>query len=261
VLNPVRTFQTYPYVGIDTIVRIDGTLSPRTRLRIAGGYFDVGGTGPVGEANQPRAWGPQGEVAVAWDAARKSTLTTLATGQDWMMSNAQTFIATITENWKQAWTPELETTLGIGGGYSNKEVESRTAAGKVVPVARASLVYQSESRQAIRVSVDVALAPYFDTYVGIPYQRFTLGTAIDWRPSDAWRLGASFTGALAPYSVRAPESYGTGGVSASFSPVPFLVLSLGGFGLAQFQGAPDGGGTFRQWTGYFSIALHDRFAL
>ena len=261
VLNPVRSFQTYPYVSIDTLVRIDGILSPRTRFRIAGGYFDVGGTGPLGEANQPRAWGPQGEVALAWDAAPKSTLTTSATGQDWIMSDSQTFIATVTENWRQAWTPTLETTLGLGGGYSNREVESRTAAGKLVPVARASLVYQYESAQPLRLSLAISLEPFFDTYIGIPYQRFNLAASIDWRPSDAWRLGASFAGSLAPYTVRAPESYGTAGLSASYSPIPLLILSLGGFSQSQFQGATAGGGRFLQFTGYFSVAVRDQLSL
>jgi hypothetical protein len=261
VLDPIRTFQTYPYVGIDTLARIDGSLSRRTRLRFAGGYFDSGGTGPIGEVNQPRAWGPQGEVALAWDVARNSTLTTSAAGQDWMMSDGQTLIVTVTESWRQAWTSGLETTLVLGGGFSNQEVQSRTAAGKLVPIAKASLLYQSEGRHPIRLSLDLGLAPFFDTYVGAPYQRYTLGTSLDWRPSDTWRLSASFTGALAPYTSRAPESYGTAGVSASFSPVPILVLSLGGFSQSQFQGAADGGGAFRQWTAYFSLALREQISL
>ena len=262
VLNPVRSFETYPYVGIDTLVRVDGILSPRIRLRLAGGYFDVGGTGPVGEANQPRAWGPQGEVGLDWNPSRTSTLTTTALGQNWMMSDTENFfITTVTESWRQAWTAELETALGLGGGFANREVESRTAAGKVVPVARASLVYQSMSRQPFRLTLNLALAPFFDTYARIPYQRFTLDASLDWQPSDTWRLGASFSGALAPYTVRAPESYGTAGLSGSFSPVPFLILSLGCFSQSQFQGATDGGGAFRQWTTYFSLALRDRFSL
>ena len=261
-LNPVRSFETYPYVGIDTLLRVDGILSPRTRLRLAGGYFDFGGTGPVGEANQPRAWGPQGEAALAWDPSPTSTLTTLATGQNWMMSGSENvFITTLVESWRQAWTSDLESSIGLGGGFANREVESRTAAGKVVPVARASLAYQSVARQPIRLALELALAPYFDTYARIPYQRFTLGASVDWRPSDEWRLIASFSGALAPYTVRAPESYGTAGLSASFSPAPFLVLTMGGFSLSQFQGETQGGGAFRQWTGYFSVALHDRLAL
>lgn len=260
--DPVRSFQTYPYVGIDTIVRIDGILSPRTRLTLAGGYFDVGGTGPEGEANQPRAWGPQGDVGIAWDPSPKSTLTTSAVGQNWIMSGTENFfITTLTENWRQAWTSEIETTFGIGGGFANREVESRTAAGKVVPVARASLVYQSASLQPLRFTLDLALAPFFDTYARMPYQRVTLSASFDWRPSEAWRLGASFAGALAPYTVRAPESYGTTGLSGSFSPVPILVLSLGGFVQSQFQGATGDGVTFRQWTAYFSLALIDHLSL
>ena len=68
-------------------------------------------------------------------------------------------------------------------------------------------------------------------------------------------------GALAPYTVRVPESYGTAGLSASFAPVPFLVLTDRRIRPGQFQGAADSGGTFRQWTGYFSLTLRDRLAL
>ena len=261
VLNPIRSFQSYPYVGIDTILRLDGQLSRRSRLRLAGGYFDVGGTGPVGEANQPRAWGPQGEATFAWDASPEATLSTRAAGQSWIMSgNEYVLVATLTESWRHSWTPQLETTLGLGAGVSNREVESRTAAGKVVPVALASMVYRTDSRQPFRLSVDVGLSPYFDTYVRIPYQRITLGLGLDWNPSDAWRLGASFNGAVVPYSQRVPESYGTAGVSASYSPLQVITLSIGGFSQSQFQGAADGGGSFRQWTLYFSLGLADRFA-
>ena len=82
VLNPVRSFQTYPYVGIDTFAaRRRRLCRVGPRLRLAGGYFDVGGTGTVGEANQPRTWGPQAEGAFAWDASRKATLTTTLAGR------------------------------------------------------------------------------------------------------------------------------------------------------------------------------------
>ena len=259
VLSPVRSFLTYPYVGIDTTLRVDGTLSPRSRIRLGGGYFDVGGTGPVGQANQPRAWGPQAEAEFSWDAARTATLTTSAKAQDWIMSgNYSTILATVTEAWRQAWTAELETTLAAGPGFSNRTVESRTAAGHVVPVASLRLEYRERVRQPLHVGVEAMLAPYFDPYLGYPYQRFTFGGTIDWRPSDAWQLAASLTAAVAPYTLRVPESYGSAGLSANFAPVPFLILTAGGTSQRQFQGATDGGGTFRQWTAYFSVALHDR---
>jgi hypothetical protein len=262
VLNPVRSFQTYPYVGIDTLLRVEGVISHRSSLRFAGGYFDVGGTGAVGEAAQPRTWGPQAEAAFAWDASRAARLTTTVAAQNWMMAGSENFlITTLTETWRQAWTSELETTFGLGGGYANREVETRTAAGKVVPVASASLAYQSVSHQPVSLSIDLALAPYLDTYAQIPYQRFTLGASLDWRPSDAWRLAASLSAALVPYSVKAPESYGTAGLSASFAPVQFLILSAGGFTQSQLQGATAGGGAFRQWTTYLSVTLRDRFSL
>ena len=80
-LDPVRSFETYPYVGIDTLLTVQRTLSPRSRVRLGGGYFDVGGVGSLGQANQPRTWGPVAEAAFAWEASRASTLTTGATYQ------------------------------------------------------------------------------------------------------------------------------------------------------------------------------------
>jgi hypothetical protein len=262
VLNPVRSFQTYPYVGIDTLLRVDGALSGRSRIRLAGGYFDVGGIGDVGQLNQPRTWGPQAEAAFAWDASRLATLITTASARNWWMSGNEYFlIATLTESWKQSWSRGLDTTVMAGVGASNRQVESRTAANHVIPVAELTLQYRTESTQALRLNLDAALSPYFDVYERVPYQRFTFGGSIDWSPSDAWRLGASISAALAPYTVRAPESYGTAGLSANYAPVPFLVLSAGGFSQVQFQGGTAGGGAFRQWTTYFSLTFRDQIPL
>jgi hypothetical protein len=267
VLNPVRSFQTYPYVGIDTMLRVDGSLSPRTRLRLGGGYFDVGGVGAVGLANQPRTWGPQADAEFSWDPSRTATLSTVVKAQDWMMPGVpgetgtfDTILATATEAWKQAWTTELETTLAVGAGLSNRSVDSQTAAGHVVPVATLRLEYRERVRHPLHFGVEASLAPYFDPYQYIAYQRFTFGGTIDWRPSESWQLAARISAALAPYTVRAPESYGIAGVSANFAPLPFLILTAGTFGQAQFQGPSGTSSSFRQWTAYFSVALHDRIA-
>ncbi len=262
ILNPVRSFQTYPYVGIDTQLRLDGVLSRRTRVRVAGGYFDVGGTGPVGEANQPRSWGPQAEGAFAWDASQEATFTTTAAGQDWIMSGDYSIlIGTFTEAWRQAWSSEFDTTASLGAGIANRDVESSTAANHVMPVAGLKLDYHPQSRREVHLTLDAALAPYVDTYLRIPYQRLTAGIGLDWRPSDAWRVGANLAAALAPSSVRAPDSYGVAGASASYAPVPFLVFTVGGFSQVVFQGATTVTGTFRQWSAYFSVALRDRLSL
>jgi hypothetical protein len=267
ILNPVRSFQTYPYVGIDALLRVEGLLSARSRIQLAGGYFDVGGVGSVGQANQPRTWGPQAEASFAWDASRTATLTTSAKAQNWFMCGGSgqpicnIVLASLTENWRQSWTAELDTTLAAGAGLSNRDVESRTAAGHLVPVASFRLDYSPEPGRRLHLVVEASLAPYADPYLTIPYQRFTFGGSIDWRPSDAWLVAASLSAALVPYTLRVPESYGTAGISVSFAPVPFLILSAGGFIQAQLDGSTEGGGDFRQWTTYVSLALRDRLSL
>lgn len=260
-IDPVRTFQTYPYVGIDTRVRLDGQLSPRTRIAAWGGYFDSGGTGTAGELAQPRAWGPQGDVTVAWDASRSATLATSLAAQGWLMSGSEYFfLTTLTEGWTHSWSADLQTTLAAGAGYANREVESRTASGHFVPLVSATLRYRPASTAPLRLSVDAALGPYFDTYARIPYQRITVGGALDWRPSSQWAVAASLAFAMAPYTVRVPESYGSAGVSGSFAPLPFLVLTAGTFTQSQLQGQAAPVGAFRQWTIYLSAMVRDRLS-
>lgn len=261
-LNPIRSFETYPYVGIDTLLRADGELSVRSRIRLGGGYFDVGGVGSLGQASQPRGWGPQAEGAFEWDASRSARLITAARAQDWMMvGDWNVVLATLTEGWRQSWSSELATTLSAGLGLSNRDIESRTASGHLAPVVTAHLDYRQATRNPLHVTLDAALAPYIDTYVRVPYQRFTFGGSLNWIPGDAWRVGASLSAALVPYVVQATESYGTGGLSASFAPVPFLVFTLGGFAQAQFLGASTSDVSFRQWSAYFSVALRDQISL
>ncbi len=262
VLNPVRSFLTYPYVGIDTQFRIDGVLLHRLHMRLSGGYFDVGGTGEVGQANQPRTWGPLADASLAWDASRTSVLTTAVAAQDWMMAgNFSIILSTLTESWKQSWTTALETTFTAGAGLSNRDVESLTAAGHFFPVASLRLDYKQDALHPLHVALEGSLSPYVDTYLMAAYQRAVLRALLDWRPSQAWQVGASVSVALAPHSTLAPESYGVVGASASYAPVPFLVLSAGGFSQSQFAGANAAGGSFRQWTTYFSLALRDKTAL
>ncbi|HQR28921.1 MAG TPA: hypothetical protein PLL32_00840 [Anaeromyxobacteraceae bacterium] len=261
-LDPVRSFQTYPYVGIDTRVRLDGQFSPRTRIAVWGGYFDTGGVGAAGEAAQPRAWGPQGDVTFAWDASRAATLATSVAAQGWLMQGSEYFfLTTVTEAWTHSWSTDVQTTLAAGGGYANRDVESQTAARHLVPVVSAAFRYHPGSTAPLRLTLDAALGPYYDTYARIPYQRITAGASVDWRPSDQWALAASLAFALAPYTVRVPESYGTGGASASFAPLPFLVLTAGAFTQSQFQGQATPTGAFRQWTIYLSLALRERLSL
>ena len=178
-----------------------------------------------------------------------------------MVGDWNIILASFSEGWTQAWTNELDTTLSAGVGLANRDIASQTAAGHLVPVAGFRLDYHQESKQPIHARLDATLAPYADAYLRVPYQRFTFGGSIEWRPSDAWLAGASLSFVLSPYIDRAPESYGTAGLSASFAPVQFLVLSLGAFSQSQFQGSVTSGGAFRQWTTYLSVALRDRFGL
>ena len=262
VLNPVRSFLTYPYVGIDTMLGLGATLSPRTRLRVSGGYFDVGGTGEWGQANQPRTWGPQAEAAIDWAATRTGTFTASVTAQDWMMSGDwNVLLAVVTAAWRQRWSSEFDTVISAGPAMSNRDIESSTSFRHLTPAASLRLDYHPETRQALRLSLDATLTPYVDAYLQVPYQRLTATASLDWHPSDAWQVGASLAAALLPYSVLEATSFGNAGASASWAPVRFLVLTAGGFVQSQLGGASPQASGFVQWTGYVSLTLRDRLSL
>lgn len=263
VLNPVRSFETYPYVGIDASLRADVRLSERERIRFGAGYFDFGGVGATGTANQPRTWGPQGEVAFALDGSRTATLTTALAGQDWIFeAGNHVALISLTQSWRQAWSSEAATVASLGVAYSNVPIESATALDRYVPVASVRFDWRQDARHPLHFTCSAALAPYVDTYLAVPYERALFDVSLDWRVADAWQVVASVSAALAPHSVRAPESYGNAGMSVSYSPARVLILSAGGFSQAQLQGAPDGlSGAFRQWTAYLSVALRDWIGL
>jgi hypothetical protein len=66
-VNPIRTFSTYPYLGLQGSLRLAVRLSPRARLRLSAGYVDVGGTGTEGQVAQPRTWGPVADAFFDWE--------------------------------------------------------------------------------------------------------------------------------------------------------------------------------------------------
>jgi len=177
-----------------------------------------------------------------------------------MVGDLSILLTSLTESWKQAWTPELDTTLALGAGLSNRDIESLTAAGHFYPVASLRLDYHQQALRPLHVLVEGSLSPYVDTYLQTAYQRVVLRGLIDWRPSQAWQVGASVSVGLAPHSVLAPESYGVVGASAGYAPVPFLIISLGGFSQFQLAGTSPTGTSFRQWTTYFSVTLRDKIA-
>jgi hypothetical protein len=237
-------------------------ISARSRLRFAVGYFDVGGTGTEGALAQPRTWGPTAEGAWEWQVSPTGALTTAANVVDSILiDDAHILLATLRETWTQRWTPDLETTLSGGVATTNTDSNTFLTISHVLPVAGLGLRYFTDARHQFRLAFDAALAPYVDTYIRASYQRVTGTVALDWYPTAKLFLGAYASAAWVPYSVQAPESYGTAGVAATWAPVPFLTLGAGGFGLSQFQGQPVGGGAFRQWTGYLSVTLREKWAL
>jgi hypothetical protein len=263
-LDPVRWFATYPYIGLNAAIRAESPVAPRSRLRFSAGYSDVGGVGDAGGVSgaQPRVWGPLGEAAWDWEASPASTLTTSATGVNSIMAgNFFILVGVLKETLYHRWSGELETTLAIGLGASNTASITFLTVGHLLPIAGAGLRYFTDVEHQFRLSLDVSLAPYVDPYVRVAYQRVSGNLGLDWYPMADLFVGAALSAAWVPYSVKAPESYGTGGISAGWAIGKIFTIGAGAFTQSQFQGASDGGGFFRQWTTYVSLTLRDRIWL
>jgi hypothetical protein len=260
VVSPVRTFSTYPYIGLLAALRAGTQFSARTRLRVSVGYSDVGGTGEIGAAAQPRTWGPSGEAIFEWDSSRTSMLaTSLAVSDSIMSGQYSILIGALRETWSQRWTPDLETTVSAGAALSNTDSVSFLSVGRLLPVAGAGLRYFTDVRHEFRLSLDAGLGPYVDPYIRVAYQRIAVTFAVDWYPTKSIFVGGFGSAAWVPYSVQAPESYGTAGASAGWEPWKILTVGVGAFSQAQFQGTA-GVGVFKQWTLYGSLTLREHLA-
>jgi hypothetical protein len=253
-IQPVRSYSTYPYVNVD--VNASAALSVRDRLgfRVAAGWFDVGGLGEAGQAAQPRTWGPRADATVDLFLGRATTLSTTgaATNSSLVGGYAIRVLAGV-ETWTQRWSAQLETraTLGVAG-VNNPPVAGVTV-GNLLPVAGLKAVWTQPSHDTIRLVGELGLGPYVDTYLQAAYQRITWRLGAEWYMGRKWKLEGSFAGALVPFTVRAPESYGVLGASATWSPLRWLSILAGGY--AQTQLASASTSRFLQLTGYVGVSV------
>ncbi|MEI6225853.1 MAG: hypothetical protein WCS72_13935, partial [Deltaproteobacteria bacterium] len=261
-LNPIRSFTTYPYLSLAGALRLEAQLATRSRLRVSAGYVDVGGIGDEGAAAQPRTWGPLASAAFEWDASPFATLTTSAAYQDSILvGNLAVQIGTLTETWRQQWTPDVETTVSAGAAITSTDSATFLTFSHLLPVASAGIGYHTDVRHTLKLGLDVALAPFVDTYLRTAYQRVTGRLGVDWRPDPALLLGLYVAAALVPYTAGTPDAYGTAGASIAWAPGKIVTFNLGGFSQSQIQGAAATAGAFRQWTAYFSVTLRDILSL
>lgn len=268
-LGPVRSFSTYPYLGAIGRMTLTFASSTRSRLRLSAGYSDVGGLGALQEGQHPRTWGPSAEAAFDWDLGRQGTLASSLSFVNMRVVDATAIIVgTWLETWTHRWSNDLETVLAGGFALTSSESARFIGAGRLLPVASASLRYYTDARHAFRLRVNASLAPYVDPYVeeqltvvNSSYQRASATLGLDWSPARGWFIGGLFAAALAPTGAPEPLTYGTAGLSASWSPQRWITMSGGAFSL--LQGSAQGSfnvAPFRQWTTYFSISFSDHRA-
>jgi hypothetical protein len=261
-LSPIRSFSTYPYIGAYASLAATGRLSARLRLRLSAGYSDVGGLGVEGQAAQPRSWGPTADASLDWDVTHTGTLgSSVAFSNSNVVGNFHIMVGTWRESWTERFSKDLEGAISAGAALTSTDSTTFVGFGHLVPVASASIKYYTDVRHAFRLSGDVGLAPFVDTYFNITYQRLTANLALDWYPSSAWVLGAVLGAGYAPAAAPPPQAYGTFGVSGSWAPWAWCTLSAGAF--TQTQGTMqtfDLAG-FRQWTVYLSVNLTDAIRL
>ncbi len=253
-LQPVRSFSTYPYVSVDVNASAAVDLRQRLRLRMTAGWFDWGGIGEVGQANQPRTWGPRADVAADVFVGARAVLTTTLAGQNAQLVGGSAIrILAAAETWSHRWSGNLETAASAGVAAVNNPPAASVTVGNFIPVAGIKATWIQSTRDLVRLTGEVALGPYVDTYLGAAYQRVTGRLGAEWFIAREWKLEGSLAAALVPFTIRAPESYAVLGASALWTPARWVSLMAGGFAQSQLDGGE--GGRFLQLTGYFSLSF------
>jgi hypothetical protein len=255
VIDPVRTFTTFPYLAVAANAQASVTLGQRLRLRATVGWFDVGGIGTLGQESQPRTWGPRGDATLDVFVGTRAILSTsLAATDSQLVGGSAIRIAAVAETWSHRWSGSLETSATLGAAVVNNPPVASVTVGQVIPVAGLKLTWVRSSRDMFRLIAEAGLGPYVDTYLQAAYQRLTARLGAEWFFGKDWKLEVSLASALVPFTIRAPESYAVAGASAAWSPWRWATLLAGGFAQTQLGG----GGTstrFVQVTGYLSVAL------
>ncbi len=253
-IQPIRSYSTYPYMSVDVNGSAAVSIRQRVRLRVAAGWFDLGGIGDAGQAAQPRTWGPRADASLDLFLGTRTTLSTTAAGtNNWLVGGYAIRVLAGAETWTQRWTAQLDTLVTVGVAAVNNPAIAAVSMGNFLPVAGAKVVWTQPSHDTIRLMAELGLGPYIDTYVQAAYQRITWRLGADWYMGRDWKFEGSLAGALVPYLVRAPESYGVLGASATWSPLRWLSLLGGGY--VQTQLASASTSRFVQVTGYLGVSV------
>ncbi len=254
VLDPVRSYSTYPYLAVDVNASAAFSFRRGARLRAAAGWFDVGGLGTAGQQSQPRTWGPRGDLALDVGVGTSAALTTtLAAIDSQLVGGGAVRLAAGTETWTQRWSAGLDTSVSLGAALVNNPPAAAVTVGHVIPVAGIRLTWVHSSRDMVRVIADLGLGPYVDTYLQAAYQRLTGRVGAEWFIGRRWKLEASLAAALTPFTIRQAESYTVAGASAVWTPVRWCSLLAGGFAQTQLTGPS--ANRFVQLTGYLSASF------
>jgi hypothetical protein len=255
VLNPIRTFQTYPYLSVDANAQASITFGQRLRLRATAGWFDVGGVGTAGQESQPRTWGPRADATVDVFAGPRAILSTSFAAMDSeLVGGASVRIAAGAETWSHRWAGSFDTSVTLGAAWVNNPPTASVTVNHVIPVAGIKMTFVQSSRDLFRLVIEAGLGPYVDTYLQAAYQRLTGRIGAEWFFGKNWKLEASLASALVPFTIRAPESYAVAGASAAWSPWRWTTLLAGGFAQTQLGGASSSN-RFVQLTGYLSVSV------
>jgi len=254
VLQPVRTFETFPYLSVDVNARAALLLRKRVRLRLTAGWFDVGGIGTEGQAAQPRTWGPRADAAVDVPVGARALLTTtIAATSSQLVGGGAIRIAAGAETWSHRWSASVETSATLGVAFVNNPPAASVTVGHAIPVGGLKLTWAQSSHDLFRLVAELGLGPYVDTYLGAAYQRLTARLGAEWFFGKDWKLEATLSSALVPFTIRAPESYAQLGGSVTWSPARWATLLAGGFAQTQLGGETVDG--FVQLTGYLGVSL------
>ncbi len=253
-LDPIRTFSSFPYLAVDVNGSVTASLGRRLRLRLAGGWVDVGGVGEAGQEAQPRTWGPRASAALDILMGSSATLSaTFAATDSELVGGSAIRIAAGAGSWTQRWSGSLDTSVSLGVAFVNNPPMASATLGHVLPVAGLKLTWVDPSRDLFRVIAELGLGPYVDTYLQAAYQRITGRVGAEWFFRKDWKLEVSLASALVPFTIRAPESYGVLGASAVWSPARWATLLAGGYAQTQLAGGT--GTRFVQVTGYVSASF------
>lgn len=248
----IPTTAVLRYASARVELAVEGTLDPRTSLRLTAGGFAGGGDDQASRLIMPIERRVQAGAGVEWSATRRDTLALQLSGLGAEVANRRdAALGSLTVGWRRALERNVEARIRAGalGSWSAAPGEHTHRA--LLPTGEVGVTHTSE-RHHTSEDLSVRLGAAVDRITGAVEQQVEATASSRWAPVPGWSFGARL-GAARGRQGPARSDRGAFELRADWAISAQLTAALGLYG--SWQDAAPPLPSFKEGGAFLSLAL------